>query len=250
VVFERVEEAPLAIQRALARSLGSNWFERGSIRLLATTRRDLAVEVLEGRFFADLYFRLRVQVVEIPPLRERREDIPVIARSMLEEITKTKGGDPPELTSETLELATQYRWPGNVRQLRNELLRCAARAQHTIGRQLFAEGLDDRIPTQSVRTQQYPMSLRMRVGVYELQIIEEMLRSTNGNRERTASLLGVTRRTLQRKLAAARRLGHAVLQAPSPGRPTKLEKSQDASTNTTPPARAVELVREPPTSAP
>lgn len=207
IVLERVEEAAPSFQRSLARTLGGSAVERSVLRIVATTRRDLAVEVLEGRFFADLYFRLRVQTVEVAPLRERREDVPVIARTILEEAARGRGGDPPELTSEALELACEYRWPGNIRQLRNELFRCALRSQHTISRATLAEGLDARIPPQTLREASTLISLRSRIGAYERQVIEEVLRSTRGNRERTASLLGITRRTLQRKLAAARRAG-------------------------------------------
>jgi len=207
LVLEHLEDAPKELQRAIARALATLAGPASAVRVLATTRRDLAVEVLEGRLVADLYFRLRVLCADLPPLRERREDVPVLARSLLEEISNARCGDPPELTADALELAVRYRWPGNVRQLRNELARVAAKGGRTIGRALLAEGLDERLPLQSVREPTCDPDFRAQMSNFERDVLARALRSAQGNRHRAAAMLGITRRTLQRKLAAARRAG-------------------------------------------
>lgn len=210
LVFEHIDEAPGSLQRHIARSFANSAFLRNNIRVIATTRRDLATEVVESRFLPDLYFRLRVHSVDIAPLRERKEDIPTLAATFLEELARTRGCESPELTAEAVDVAEQYHWPGNVRQLHNELLRCAARAQRTIGRGLLAEGLDDRIAPVPTRAQSPTHRLQERVLAFEKQVLQEALASTLGNRDRAANLLGITRRTLQRKLALHRTMGGPV----------------------------------------
>lgn len=210
LVLERIDETPLPLQREIARALAGPFCKRGGIRVFATSRRDLAVEVLEGRLSADLYYRLRVQCVEIPPLRERREDIPILCRAILQELSREQGTQPPELTADALEAATRYAWPGNIRQLSNELQRCASRCQGAIGRHLLGEGLDERLPILGIRAPLTRDTLDIRVAAFERQVIEDALGATGGNRGRAAFLLGITRRTLQRKLAAARDAGFPV----------------------------------------
>jgi two-component system response regulator PilR (NtrC family) len=167
VVFEHVDEAPRGLQKGMTRLLAGKLCEAGRVRVLATSRRDLAVEVLEGRVSPDLYFRLRVQCVEIPPLRERKEDIAVLARSILEELARSRGGPVPELTGDALEAAELYTWPGNVRQLRSELQRCAAIVHHAIGKRLLTEGLDGRLPVRTIHAPLTGRSLGERVAAAE-----------------------------------------------------------------------------------
>lgn len=204
-VLEHIDEASSSLQKSIAKALSNHSSTRGSFRVVATTRRDLAVEVLESRFLTDLFFRLRVYSIELPPLRERKEDICMIARTILEEITKTRGSDAPELTADAIDAANHYHWPGNIRELRNELIRCAARAQRTIGKLALVEGLDARIPPQPTKIESAALGLRERVDAYEKQMIDEALTRTYGNRDRAATLLGITRRTLQRKLVYHKR---------------------------------------------
>lgn len=209
VVFEHIEEASHGVQRLLIRILSGSSHSRTGCRILATTRRDLAVEVLEGRCLSDLYFRLRAMTVEIPPLRERREDLPMLSMALLAEIGRSLGAEPPEMTAEALDAARSYPWPGNVRQLHSELTRAAGRGVRTIGRQLLEEGLDDRIPIVSLQDRAgVAADFRARIEAFERTVLAEALGITHGNRKHAAALLGITRRTLQRKLAAARLEGH------------------------------------------
>lgn len=209
MVIEHIEEASVSLQKTVARTLATATLARGSVRMVATTRRDLAIEVLESRMQADLFFRLRVYSVEIAPLRERKEDLGILVRGILEEITKNRGIDTPELTAEALDAAAAYHWPGNIRQLRNELIRCVSRGTHTIGKSLLLEGLETRIPPQPTRLDSAGMGLRERVDAYEKKMIDEALTRTYGNRDRAATLLGITRRTLQRKLVYHRQIAAA-----------------------------------------
>ncbi len=207
MAVEHVECASFPLQRAIARWLSSRSAMRGSLRIVATSRRDLAVEVLEGRFLAELFFRIRVLAIEIPPLRERREDVTPLCRSLLEELDPRRGSDPPEMTADALELALSYRWPGNVRQLRNELTRCATRGGRVIGQAVLAEGLDERIPTETLRANSPQLGIRPRMEAFERSLVRDALDRSQGSRIRAAALLGITRRTLQRKLVSARRAG-------------------------------------------
>lgn len=208
LVLEHIDEAPTHLQKSIARHLAAISPARASIRIMATSRRDLALEVLESRFQADLFFRLRVYAVEIPALRDRREDVSMLAHAILGEFAGSREFQAvPELTSEAIDTAMQYHWPGNVRQLQNELIRCATRSRHAIGRHILLEGLDDRIPIQSTRVERGNEGLSDRVDAYERQILQEVLARTFGNRDRAATMLGITRRTLQRKLVYHKRCG-------------------------------------------
>ncbi|MFN0208033.1 MAG: sigma-54-dependent transcriptional regulator [Planctomycetota bacterium] len=233
LVFEHIDEASLILQKCAARAVAHFTFQRSSLRIVATSRRDLAVEVLEARFLSDLYFRLRVHNIDIPPIRDRREDVAVLIRSILEELAKTRGGEAAELTSDAVILAEQYHWPGNIRQLQNELLRCAAKGNLTIGSALLAEGLDDRIPAMPIRAEIPSRGLQDRVLAFEKQIIQETLATTLGNRDRAAGLLGITRRTLQRKMAILRTIGSPV-EIPL----LRMRRTKPAAASTAPPPRA------------
>ncbi|MDB4968960.1 MAG: hypothetical protein JWN44_4649 [Myxococcales bacterium] len=131
IFLDEIGELPLAMQPKLLRLLESRIVRRVGghksrtvdVRVLSATNRDLAREVQAGRFREDLYFRLAVVRVEVPPLRERREDIPLLSAYLLREL----GADPEEhLLDETVAMLQAYDWPGNVRELRNQLTRMAA----------------------------------------------------------------------------------------------------------------------------
>jgi len=92
-------------------------------RIVATTQRDLLVDVAAGRFLEDLLFRLGVIEVEVPPLRRRPEDVPALARSFLETFARAEGVDPPRLTERAARALSAYSWPGNIRELRNVMQR-------------------------------------------------------------------------------------------------------------------------------
>jgi hydrogenase-4 transcriptional activator len=104
--------------------LGERKPVRVDVRILAATHRDLAALVREGRFREDLYYRLQVVPIHVPPLRDRREDIPVLARHFVRDLSRR--GEPPVLAPDAVSALVSYRWPGNVRELRNVVERALA----------------------------------------------------------------------------------------------------------------------------
>lgn len=141
--LDEVGELPLTLQPKLLRALqqgevqrvGDDRVHRVNVRVIAATNRDLESEVAAGRFRADLYHRLAVYPLRVPPLRERRDDIPLLAAHFLDETRRRLGAPPIRLSAEGRELLLQAEWPGNVRELENVLnraaLRCAARGSGT-----------------------------------------------------------------------------------------------------------------------
>jgi DNA-binding NtrC family response regulator len=137
--LDEIGELPLDLQPKLLRALeqrafrrvGGNKEIRVDIRVIAASKRNLKMEVARGKFREDLYFRLAVVPIEMPALRERRDDIPLLATRILEDLSKNEGQGPLPLAKEALEALSAHDWPGNVRELRNVLERASylARAQ-------------------------------------------------------------------------------------------------------------------------
>jgi two-component system response regulator HydG len=153
--------------------------------------------VQEGRFREDFLYRLRVVTIQLPPLRERREDIPLLARTFLEQAVKENGLQPRRFTPEALSRLGSYHWPGNVRELRNVVESSAVlSADETIG-------IDD-LPPPLIERPQVGAGSLFHVGrtmnELERHAILETLRSTGGNRTKAAETLAISLRTLQRKL--------------------------------------------------
>jgi DNA-binding NtrC family response regulator len=198
LLLDEVTELPAALQPKLLRALeegevrrlGSTRPRAFDVRFVAATNRDVEREVAEGRLREDLYWRLHVLHVHVPPLRERVPDIPLLAEHFL-------GGRP--LAREAMNVLTAYPWPGNVRELRNALERAVTLARAgeiTVAdlppRMRDAEGAVDRVSDASRRA----LPLRE----LEREYILEVLRQTGGNKSRTAEILGLDRKTLYRKL--------------------------------------------------
>jgi DNA-binding NtrC family response regulator len=161
------------------------------VRLLATTHRHLDREVAEGRFRQDLFYRLRVARLVVPPLRQRPEDIPVLALAFLRRAAAAYGRDVDAIGREALERLAAYGWPGNVRELASTIDAAVIRAA---GRALGAADLLPDLAHEDVpKVRQAPTLERVRVA--------EALRRADGNRSVAARLLGVSRATLYRRLA-------------------------------------------------
>jgi DNA-binding NtrC family response regulator len=183
-----------AIQEREVRPLGSDRIVSVDVRLIAATNRDLAEDVRVGRFRSDLFYRVRVVQLCIPPLRERPEDIPVLAHHFL---SRASGTRVTSIDPEALERLAEHAWDGNVRELQNVIEAAAALAP---GPRLRAEdlnlGRDVALPPTVARPQGIGLSMRE----YERACIEEALRRAEGRVERAATLLRVGRSTLYRKL--------------------------------------------------
>ncbi|MBD3258218.1 AAA domain-containing protein [candidate division GN15 bacterium] len=176
--------------------VGDNQPRKIDVRVVAATNRDLEAEVAAGRFREDLLYRLRVVEIEIPPLRERREDILPLARFLLERISDRLGMEPLRLDGDCADYLVTYDWPGNVRELENALERAAV---------LSTEGvvLPDFLPQRVRRGRAGAAVMDALSGTLkevEQNYIERVLESTGGNKTRAAKILGIGQATLWRKL--------------------------------------------------
>jgi two-component system response regulator HydG len=169
------------------------------VRIVAATNRDLEEEIARGSFRSDLYYRLNVIQLHLPPLRERREDVTLLASYFLDKLAAMRG-DAPALvvTDEALDVLTRYDWPGNVRELENALERAAVLAT---GATIGPQALPDRVreaPRPRLGTEETPQNPTMEV--VERAYILWVLQSEGGNKTRAAEVLGIDPSTLYRKL--------------------------------------------------
>jgi two-component system NtrC family response regulator len=167
--------------------LGGTRPVRVNVRVIAATNRNLDDAVADGEFRADLYYRLNVFDIRIPPLRERRDDIPVLAAGFLHELS----GAATELTPQAMEALCRHDWPGNVRELRNVLERALIMCD---GPFIDAEHLCLRA------RKDVPLSSITDLGTLEKKAIERAMRDTDGNKVRAAKQLGISRMQLYTRL--------------------------------------------------
>ena len=206
--LDEIGEMSLALQAKLLRVLqerrlrrvGGNEEIPVDVRVLSATHRDLAREVSAGRFREDLYYRLKVVQVEVPPLRERREDIPVLVDAFLERLHeehKASGRARPQLARECLERLLAHDWPGNVRELQNEITRMYALGGDLLGPELVAHlSKAPRVAGQGgVRG-----LVGRRMEEVEAELIRATLELTGGKRGEAAKILGIPRRTFYNRL--------------------------------------------------
>ncbi|HVT40150.1 MAG TPA: sigma 54-interacting transcriptional regulator, partial [Gemmatimonadaceae bacterium] len=171
--------------------LGAEHAERTEARVIAATHRELEEMVEEGTFREDLYYRLRVVEIALPPLRERRADIPLLAEQLVRRAVSTSGAHPPVLSSEALDRLMEYDWPGNVRELENCLARAVVLAS---GGVIHAEHLTIARPA-TPRAQPLPSLTEL-----ERDHVRRVLEATGGHKARAAEILGVSRPRLNRLL--------------------------------------------------
>jgi DNA-binding NtrC family response regulator len=183
-----------AIERAEVRRIGGRQWIRVNVRVIAATRRDLDREVVAGRFRDDLFFRLAVARIELPPLRNRRKDIALLAAHFWEQL----GGEPSALTGDLLDRLQDYDWPGNVRELRNaiarkialgELSKPAPRTAATPSADPIQEIIDLELP--------FPIARDRIIAVFEQRYVGHVLERHGGNVTRAAHASGVGRRYFQ-----------------------------------------------------
>lgn len=183
------------IQSGEIRPVGEDRTESVDVRLIAATHRDLAALVSQGRFREDLFYRLNVVTLRVPSLRERPEDIPVLARHFLAQASARFGLPPVELATELMARLTLYSWPGNVRELENSIERAAVMsADGTIDSAFLPD------PSQPATAEPAPMKFKERVLAYERSLIVSALDAAKGNQSEAARLLDLSRATLQDKL--------------------------------------------------
>ena len=165
-----------------------------SARVIAATNMPLEQAVAESRFRQDLYYRLSVIIIRVPPLRERRADIPLLIGSFLEDACK-RAGQRKVLSAEALDALMSHRWPGNVRELRNAIERLVVSSR---GLLIEAFDLPDTVLTVRPSPQDQPFSDLPTLDDLERRYLMHVLDAANGNRTRAAEILGVDRRTLYR----------------------------------------------------
>ena len=208
--LDEIGEIDASIQVKLLRFLGERTFERvggnktltADVRLVTATNKHLAELVQTGRFREDLFFRLRVVEIALPPLRERRADLPLLARSFVKEFAEENGKKVSEFTSDGLETLMNYAWPGNVRELRTAIEHAVVlcRGERIATRDLppTVRGLGTSVVAE--RPRGLLTSGDLTVKEAEKQLILRALKESTGNRTTAAKKLGMSRRTLHRKL--------------------------------------------------
>jgi two-component system response regulator HydG len=205
LLLDEVGDLTAATQAKLLRVLQEGEFERlgatrtlkVDVRLLAATNQDLARLVRERRFREDLYYRLNVITVEIPPLRERGEDIVLLAGHFLRVHAARNRREIEGFTEPALARLRDYAWPGNVRELEHAIERAVILAR---GRMIDRDDLPPAVAQSEPATRVVPIPLGMPLDEVEQRLIEETLRLTKGNKELAAKFLGIASRTIYRKL--------------------------------------------------
>jgi Nif-specific regulatory protein len=207
--LDEVSETSSALQAKLLRVLqegeirpvGETRTRTVDVRVIVATNRRLEDEVKNGRFREDLYYRLRVFPISIPPLRERVEDIPALARHLLRRLAVQVRKPVPEPTADVLAVLARYPFPGNVRELANELERALLLAEP--GAPLTEDLLSERLQEVSANGAS-PSLLQRRTDVFEREQIEAAIVRAGGVKTRAAEELGITYRGLLKKM---KRLG-------------------------------------------
>jgi len=168
---------------------------RADVRVIAATNKNLSNEIAAGRFREDLFYRLNVIPFFVPPLRERREDIPVLARYFVRVFSAEHGRPPKDFSADAFDLMMDYSWPGNVRELRNEIERLVIMAQSGV-----IHAADLSLPNGAVTSK--VSTLHEARAQYEREFILSKLKENNWNISQTARLLGLERSYLYRKMKA------------------------------------------------
>jgi DNA-binding NtrC family response regulator len=202
--LDEIGEISPAIQVKLLRFLQEHEFERVGgtqtirvdVRVIAATNRNLGEEIAKGRFREDLYYRLNVVALEMPPLRDRRTDIPALAKFFVDRYAKENGKAIEGISPETLELLSAYDWPGNVRELENAIERAVVLATGT--------SIEARQLPPHVRPKMTPAGMPIIPGAsmadIERYAILETLKATGGSTSKAAETLGISTRTIQYRL--------------------------------------------------
>jgi DNA-binding NtrC family response regulator len=207
VFLDEIGDVPATVQVKLLRILQEREFERlGSnktkhidVRVLAATNVDLRAALEQGTFREDLYYRLNVLPMNIPPLRERKEDIPYLAGHFVKKLGKDLGSPVESISEAAMQRLIEYRWPGNVRELENVLERSMVLANGAI---LEAGDVKlDTAPAPRFTVADNFLPEGTTLDEYEQSIIREALRRANGNKSQAARMLGLTRNALRYRLS-------------------------------------------------
>jgi two-component system response regulator HydG len=205
--LDELSELPTSLQPKLLRALddgevrrvGSTEARTVDVRVVAASNKDLEAEVARGGFREDLYWRVNVLHIELPPLRERPADIPLLAEHFLEQASRTARKGSMGITREAMAAMTHYAWPGNVRELRHAIERAVVLAARN---EIGIEDLPPRIRDGGELATRVRKAAEGKSTLDELEhaYIVEVLATVGGNKSRAAEILGIDRKTLYRKL--------------------------------------------------
>jgi two-component system response regulator AtoC len=226
IFLDDIDDVPLSMQVKLLRVLQNRTIERLggtrtvpiNVRVLAGTKRDLKQMVAEGKFREDLYYRLNVLPVVLPPLRERREDIPVLMEHFLRQYFRKSGEDAPRVSDAVLQAFMRYSWPGNVRELENACERIAQTCtcgtvrigcmSASILFRAASQPADPVVAAPIAPQQVVPIALDDRIRELEANLISWALKVSHGNKSRAAELLQIKRSTLGDRIVRCGLSGH------------------------------------------
>ncbi len=195
--FELQAKFLRVLEEERLRRLGGKTEVEVDVRVLCATNRDLKQEVKAGRFREDLYFRLNVFHIQLPPLKERSEDIPLLVGHFVEKFNQESGRKLRGVSAEALRVMTSYAWPGNIRELRNAVERAVILCD---GDYINVEHLPPDMAGRSEEPTVFRMPLGRPLDDIEKAYILNNLRQNNGNKARTAEILGISEKTLYNKL--------------------------------------------------
>ena len=226
LVLEDIDALPLATQVKLLRvlqervvePLGAEVPEPVDVRLVVTTSANLEREVAEGRFREDLFYRLAVVPLEVPPLRMRKADLPALTAELMEAVSERSGVEPRPLTEDAAERLAAHPWPGNVRELENALERALVLAagrpeeEAALGADDF-DFLDEGLEGAADWLAREALARGLELGELEAAMLEAALAETRGNISAAARVLGITRRALEYRIEAKRKAEQAGAEA-------------------------------------
>jgi Nif-specific regulatory protein len=210
VFLDEISDMPHTMQTKLLRVLqegqirpvGGSQYRQVNFRLISSSNRDLYKEVKKGVFRKDLFYRIQVFPIVLPPLRERKEDIPLLTMHFFEQFAAKLDRSAARLTPDALEILMQFDWPGNVRELENEIERALTLAGDD--GEIKEEYLSERIKGSAdhgVSSDQDPVTIQEATARVERKMVTDELRRTGGNRSQAARILGLTRQGLLNKIA-------------------------------------------------
>ena len=179
--------------------MGANEPHCVNVRIISATNTDLAERVREKDFREDLYFRIKGATIDIPPLRQRREDIPLLIEHLIAQANQAHGTRVKGISADVRRVLMAYPWPGNVRQLRNVIENMVVLAA---GEKLSVDDLPPEIhrPPEELSDRQFGQLAGISIEEAEKQLIANTLKMVGGNREQAANILGIGERTLYRKI--------------------------------------------------
>ncbi|MEX2445441.1 MAG: sigma-54 dependent transcriptional regulator [Alkalispirochaeta sp.] len=206
IFLDEIGEINQSVQIKILRVLQEKQFERVGgedtltvdVRIVSATNRELRQEIESGRFREDLFYRLNVVNVHVPPLRERKEDIPLLTASFIKEFAKENKKPVEGIDARARSALHKYHWPGNIRELRNSIESAVVMAKNTY---ITVDDLPPSISQGADEGDSITISVGSRLDEAEREVIRSTLAACNGNKTRTAEVLGIGRKTLHRKIA-------------------------------------------------